>query len=169
MKASEIGHNVETDPKAKRYFATATSKGFTGKELEVVCQEGAYNSGHSLVFANEGKAIAGKKLASLDCWYDGVRMDIASMTENNKHTLANKLADKRAQLIAFNARKDITTKADSLIVYFYDKSWYSEKYVRDNIKYFKKHLLRGRSSGPLKTIHCLVRTGEGLVDYTFSI
>lgn len=154
IKATHRGHAKHRNDN-KKYFGE-----LTGDDLEDILMELMFSNGHSVIFCDESKKNKkGDVLSSLDMFLDGVRMDIKSITQNNKVGYGTALLSKNAQLRKFNARTDIKEKADTVCLFFYDPNYYGEKKIKNGIKYLKEksHEIQ------LKHIVCVLHIGNGRI------
>lgn len=155
VKATHRGHITHDGPKAQRFF-----EGLTSTDLERECQEQLFKLGHRAVFCDESKRIRGNRLPALDLILDDKLMDIRSVTGRGWYS--NIFVTKNDQLRRFNARTDITDKADSLCLYFHDPALFDEEKMRKSINFFrfyrnnKGELLNKH----LKHIHCVIKGRE---------
>ena len=144
VKAIHLSHyNHETKDKRK-YF----SNKYSSSDLEKLCQSILFELGFSCILENEivYNPISGKQVTSLDTTTNGVRMDIRSITENRDKTIENALKAKRKQLHKFNAENN--TELDSLILYFYEPSYFRKEPVVEGLQ------------GCLKKIICVFGDGN---------
>ncbi len=162
LRATHVGHITHEGPKAERFF-----NGLTSTELENECVNELFKIGKKVILRDETKKKHGQYLTSLDIEVDGTIMDIRSVT--GKGWYSNIFVNKNNQLHRFNAREDVSEKADSLCLYFHDPSLYDEKKMIKSINFFR---YRRDNNGKLlekqlKHVHCVIRgTGEML---TFEI
>ena len=89
-------------------------------------------------------------------------MDIRSITGNGYYGGA--LLDKNNQLKRYNNRSDVTTPADSVCLYFHDKSLYDAKKMKKSINYYKYFRKNDGSliTQRIKHIYCVIN-GEAEV------
>lgn len=128
VKATHVGHITHDGPKAQRFF-----EGLTSTDLERECQDQLFKLGHRAVFCDESKRIRGSRLPALDLMLDGNLMDIRSVTGRGWYS--NIFVSKNDQLRRFNARTDITDKADSLCLYFHDPALFDEEKMKKSINF----------------------------------
>ena len=103
------------------------------------------------------KGKNGNLLPSLDMLFDGVLMDIKSITKLKGHYGAA-LTSKNKQLNKFNARSDVRVKADTVCLYFHDGDMFSKKRIMDGVDYLRDNA----KNVVIKHIVCAIRTKEGI-------
>lgn len=153
LKATHVGHNSHPNDK-KKYFGDT----ITGDGLEKEFYDHAFNSGHSVIFNDEmKKGKNGNLLPSLDMLFDGVLMDLKSITKLKDHYGAA-LTGKNKQLNRFNARSDVRVKADTVCLYFHEGDMFSKKRIMDGVDYLREKA----KNVVIKHIICAIRTKEGI-------
>lgn len=154
LKATHRGHAMHQNDR-KRYF-----EGLTGDEIENKFLDLCFNNGHSIVFCDESKKDkSGNVITSLDMYLNGVRMDLKTITKNNKIGYGSSLLSKNSQLKKFNKRTDIKEKADTVCLFFYDPNFFGEKKIMNGIKMLKKKAYEIQ----LKHIVCVLNIGKGRI------
>lgn len=152
LKATHIGHITHDGPKAQRFF-----EGLTSTDLENECQQQLFNMGHKALFCDEKKKMQGSRLPALDLSLDDKLMDIRSVTGHGWYS--NIFVSKNDQLRRFNARTDISDKADSLCLYFHDPALFNEEKMRKSINFYR--FFRGNHGAPinryLKHVYCVIK------------
>lgn len=130
-----------------------------GDDLENEFMQLAYESGHSVIFNDESKKDSNRNdLSALDMTFDGVVMDIKSITEKKLH-YGSAIKGKFKQFVKYNHREDIERKADSLCIYFHDADMYSPNCITDGIKWIHDNNFKNPG---IKNIICALRTEHGL-------
>ena len=158
VKATHVGHITHDGPKAQRFL-----EGLTSTDLERECQDQLFKLGHRAVFCDESKRIRGNRLPALDLMLDGNLMDIRSVTGRGWYS--NIFVSKNDQLRRFNARTDITDKADSLCLYFHDPALFDEEKMKKSINFFrffrnnKGELLNKH----LRHVHCVIKGRDNVL------
>ncbi len=96
---------------------------------------------------------------------DGILMDIRSVTGRGWYS--NIFVKKNDQLRRYNARTDITEKADTLCLYFHDPTLFDEKKMMKSLNYFRFY--RDESGKMLnkhiKHVFCVVRGMTEILKY----
>lgn len=160
LKASHNGHIIHKNDD-RRYF----KERLTGDDLENKFMQLAFDSGHSVIF-NDEKLIGkdGNQLSSLDMIFDGVVMDIKSITEKKYH-YGSAIKGKNSQLFKYNLRDDIKIKADTLCLFFYEADMYTDICITEGLRWIRNN---GYNISEIKYIICALRTTNGirLIKYT---
>jgi len=102
LKAARVNHieKAEIHAKERKYFATDSFEGYTGKDLEVLCQQVLYKNGYSCILVDEKvKDTNGNMITALDTLTNGMHTDIRSITEQGKNTIKNCISEKLRQLL----------------------------------------------------------------------
>lgn len=149
LKATHLGHNKGHDP---------------GFILERKLVDSLYECGHSIILCDEQKkGRDGNTLVSLDMVFDGVRMDIKSITKN-KDFYGSAIREKNKQLVKFNARSDVHEPADTLCLYFDDPTMFAPEKITKGYEY-----MVGRTSRAIQLRHivCIINSAKGLEIKTF--
>lgn len=160
LKATHVGHN--THPNQERTFFNNT---MNGDDLENEFMQLAFNSGHSVIFNNESQiGPDGKQLSSLDMIFDGVVMDIKSITKK-KFNYGSAIKCKNSQLSKYNRREDIEITADTLCLYFHDADMYSDNCITEGIRWIRS---KNFNISGIRHIICALRTSDGLKLITYT-
>lgn len=155
LKATHVGHKEHPNDKVRHF-----EEGLTGDDLEDEFMNLAFNSEHSVIFNNESKVGKnGNQLSSLDMTFDGVVMDIKSITKL-KDFYGNAIKAKNEQLLRYNIREDVKIKSDTICLYFHDSSMYSPERIIEGVEWVKQNPLTTEIA--VKTIICALKDGNGL-------
>ena len=155
-KATHIGHISHDNPNEDRYFAEKLS----ATQLEKLCQDILYKSGHSAILAEEGTIGHNHRiLPALDLILDGRPMDIRTITTGEKNTIRNALSSKNRQL--HSVEKKTGVKANSVCLYFHDSSMFKEDNVQQAINDYK-NVNRHQN---IKHIVCVINDSNRVVEY----
>lgn len=155
-KATHIGHISHDNPNEDRYFAERLS----ATQLEKLCQNILYKSGHSAILAEEGSLGSNHRiLPALDLIMDGRPMDIRAITTMGKNTIRNALSTKNRQI--YNVEVKTGVKANSVCLYFHDSSMYKEGNIQQAINDYK-NVNRHKN---IKHIVCVINGGDNVVEY----
>lgn len=155
VKATHIGHNTHPNDNVRYFNGT-----LTGDDLEREFMQLAFESGHSVIFNNESKVgNNGNQLSSLDMIFDGVVMDLKSITKL-KDFYGNAIKAKNEQLLRYNIREDVKIKSDTICLYFHDSSMYSPERIIKGIEWVKQNPLT--TEIVVKAIICALKEGNGL-------
>lgn len=156
LKAIHKSHNVHNNDR-KMYFGT-----MTGDDLEKEFLQKAFDSGHSVIFCEEGKKDkTGREMSALDMVLDGKLMDLASITTNSQD-YRNQFISKSRQLKKYNSRDDVTNENNYVCLYFHDASMFNEKKVIEGYRRMIGVKKSKHSSTPLKNIICAISQGDTL-------
>lgn len=160
VKATHVGHNYDTGK--KEFFGGTMS----GADLERECVEQLFKSGHRVILCDESKErVPGQRYRALDMELDGRMMDIRSITGRGWYWRA--LLKKNNQLKDYNARPDVTIPAESLCLYFHEKSMFNEENLLRSInryKYFYDN--SGHHVKPLiKKIYVIINGLKDILEY----
>ena len=156
LKAIHKSHNVHNNDR-KMYFGT-----MTGDDLEKEFLQKAFDSGHSVIFCEEGKKDkTGREMSALDMVLDGKLMDLASITTNSQD-YRNQFISKSRQLKKYNSRDDVTNENNYVCLYFHDASMFDEKKVIEGYRRMIGVKKSKHSSTPLKNIICAISQGGTL-------
>jgi len=150
LRATHTSHN-KSNPKEEKFF-----EGLTGKELEVMCQDVLYKTGHSCILLPENLTKDGNYVSCLDAIIDEKVMDIRSITSDSKN-FGGAIKDKCKQLFKYNALEETTTKAHSMCMFFYEPSYFSETKIFEGVEKAKRYL--GLERLPIDEILCVFRDG----------
>jgi hypothetical protein len=132
--------------------------GLTSIDLEEKCQNVLFRNGYSCIRERENiKDANGKLVSTLDTTTNGIPMDIKSATKNTIN-YRNMLDDKNNQLEKYNSRTDVV-KSSSVILYFYDASFYDKQKVINGVSSFNKLLEGKNKTNHIKEIICVVDNG----------
>lgn len=153
MMATHRGHfKHEND---KKFFDEKTIE-----QLEQSCQEEFFKNGDSVILLAENKADENNKtLPALDLNVNGRLLDIRSITKDGKNTIKNGLRAKEKQL--YNVYRKTGVEADTVCLYFYDETMYSEQKIKDGIKDFT----RQNPNNIMKHVICVVRNRGVVGEY----
>lgn len=162
VKATHVRHINHAEPNAERFFA----EGLTGSDLECLCQNHLFRMGHTAILRNEQqKTPNGDYLPALDLELDGRLMDIRSITQDKPY-YGSALRSKNGQLGRYNHA--FNTKEDSVCLYFYDDSMFSEEKVKNGINYLK-NVTREDNGEPItiyiKTVYCVVNGKKEIIKF----
>lgn len=124
---------------------------FTGKQLEVRCQDTIFRKGGTCILEAESVRVNGEWASCLDATIMGERMDIASITKNGNNTVFNTITRKEDQLMKFNT--SFEAGAHSLALYFEDPTMFNERAVRDALSRYLGHR---HYHGAIDTIYCVL-------------
>jgi hypothetical protein len=107
-----------------------------------------------------------ERYASLDMELDGEVMDIRSITGRGWYS--NALRQKNDQIRKFNERPDITTKADSVCLYFHDPKLFSDIKMRKTInRYLYTYGPDGkRMEIYIKNIYVVINGQKNILKYS---
>lgn len=154
MMATHRGHCMHDKPDERRYF------GKTNGELEQACQEEFFKKGdHVLLLADNEVGQDKKTLPALDLKVNGRLLDIRSITKDGKNTIKNGLRAKEKQL--YNVYRKTGVEADTVCLYFYDETMYSEQKIKDGIEDF----IRQNPNNIMKHVICVVRNRGVVGEY----
>lgn len=145
IRAVHKGHN-KPGPHENKVL-----KEFTGKDLEIHCQDNLFRMGEICILEDESLKVNGKAITSLDSTTMGNTADIASLTENGRNTYFNTFARKDKQIHDYNAVHN--KQAHTLVVYFEDTSMYDETKLRDAFKRYQNH---ASYHGEIKAVICVL-------------
>ncbi|MCC8072377.1 MAG: hypothetical protein LIO90_11335 [Bacteroidales bacterium] len=135
--------------KERKYFSTETFEGYTGKDLELLCQNVLYKRGYSCILVDEKVIDSSKQLLSiLDSLTNGKPMDIKSITETGPNTIHNALNNKVKQIRKFNNHSSI--KADSVIMYFHTSTLF------DSFKVKEALVAEQKAGSSIKEVICVI-------------
>lgn len=159
---SHIEHSAKTE---ETFFG---EEKLTSTALEKECQKELFRMRHKVILENENEfGSDGNRLTALDLNLDDKMADIASITSNSNR-YGYTLYRKNNQLIRYNAREDVEEKADALVLYFHDPSFFSEEKIQKSINTFK--YWRNSKGKPierhLKTVHCVIKGADEVKTYT---
>ncbi|MBQ3690146.1 MAG: hypothetical protein II937_09875 [Bacteroidales bacterium] len=168
LMARHKGHNSQG---TGSFFANLTPDGkpLTGLDLENKCIEELFTMGNSVIVQPEGIDNAnGTQNKALDIILNGVRMDIKSVTEDRAF-YRNQLKEKNGQLVGWNAQNP-NDLSNSVMLFFYDPSMYSDKKIIDGIyHYLNDRLKNGQhyygQQNQLKKVYCVVRGISKIFDF----
>lgn len=155
LKAFHVGHITHEGKKAERFFG-----GLTSSDLEQECMNELFKMGHKVIFCDESAKRNGNFLAALDMELNNIKMDIRSVTGNGWYS--NIFVRKNEQLHRYNARTDITEKADTLCLYFHEPTLFNETNMKKSINKFR-HMRNDDGKllkQYLKRVHCVIK-GSG--------
>lgn len=152
MMATHRKHCMHDKPDERRYF------GKTNGELEQACQEEFFKKGdHVLLLADNEVGQDKKTLPALDLNVNGKFLDIRSITENNENTIKNGLWAKERQIR--RVYKKTGVEADTVCLFFYNETMYSEQKVKEGIRDF----IKCQTNIRIKHVVCVVRN-QGIVE-----
>lgn len=165
MKATHVGHNKPDKNDQPTFQDKETGRWFTGKELEIECQDYLCKNGHSCILAREGEWYyengVRRQKSAIDAIIDGERMDIRSVC-SERDNFRNSIVKKEAQIKRYHKFYP-NNKCDSLCLFFYDKDMYSEDKMIETIKQVKKTWDYMKGDFSLKNIYCVVRGNGGKI------
>lgn len=159
IRATHVGHNDRTG--RKEFFGGTMS----GADLERACVEQLFRAAHKVILCDESKMKnRGEAYSALDMELDGRMMDIRSITGRNRW-YTHALLTKNRQLKKYNARPDITQKADALCLYFHDATLFNEdRMFRSINKYKHFYGNNGRHVTPLiKKLYVVVNGSKEIL------
>ncbi|MDO4213197.1 MAG: hypothetical protein Q4D10_03545 [Bacteroidales bacterium] len=145
LKATHISHKRDGKDEEKVLGE------FTGKQLEVRCQDTIFRKGGTCILEAESVRVNGEWASCLDATIMGERMDIASITKNGNNTVFNTITRKEDQLMKFNT--SFEAGAHSLALYFEDPTMFNERAVRDALTRYLGHR---HYHGAIDTIYCVL-------------
>lgn len=156
LKATHITHAEGTD-KQKPCLEK-----LTGYDLEREFQNLAYRNGHSVILCKEGerKPNSNNHYVALDMIFDGERMDIKSICSNSGF-YNNQLNKKNGQLYSWNKQQNDT--ADSICLYFHDKSMFYEENIDESYNRFLEMAKKNKHHVVIKNILCAIKDGDKLI------
>lgn len=155
LKATHIGHNTHPNDKLRYFGDTMTSD-----DLENEFMQLAFESGRSVIFNDEKKIGEDRnQLSSLDMIFDGVVMDLKSITKL-KDFYGNAIKAKNEQLLKYNKREDVAVKSHTICLYFHDASMYSPEKISNGVTWMKNNPLT--TDIAVKVIISALRTENGL-------
>jgi intein/homing endonuclease len=153
LRATHIKHITHSSKKEETFFG-----GKTSSDLELLCQQELFNSGHSCILLQEGiKQTNGNIQTALDALIDGAVMDIRSITQNKEH-YGSAIKTKIKQLRNYNA--NATPHATGICLYFFDSNMYSHRCIQRGIEWICKNYPKDMYD-ELEVIHIVIK-GKGL-------
>lgn len=160
IRATHKGHK-NADVHKEIYFENMTS----GK-LEEACCEQLFRMGNKVILLDEkSRGEDGNTLSSLDMSLNGQVMDIRSITTHSS-SYVNALTDKNKQLKKYNQRADISSRSDSLCLYFHDPSMYSEERMRKSLNSYQ-HILSSRNTEiQIREIYIVIRGKDEIIRFS---
>lgn len=140
--------------------------GLTSTMLERDCQNELFRMGHKAILEKEKVFdTKGNQVTALDLTFDDKPVDIATVTTDSLYGL--RFVHKNDQIIRYNKRTDIKLKADSLILYFYEPTFFSEVKMEKSINFFK--YFRDNNGELieklLKQVHCVIKGTDKIITY----
>lgn len=140
--------------------------GLTSTMLERDCQNELFRMGHKAILEKEKVFdTKGNQVTALDLTFDDKPVDIATVTTDSLYGL--RFVHKNNQIIRYNKRTDIKLKADSLILYFYEPTFFSEVKMEKSINFFK--YFRDNNGELieklLKQVHCVIKGTDKIITY----
>lgn len=160
LKATHINHSTHPNDN-KRYF----EERLNGDEIEKSFYDLVFQNGKSVIFCNEKEKINGGYVTSLDMIYNGVRMDLKSITEDVKD-YRNHIVAKNKQANRWN--KIYNDNVDTVCLYFYEPKLYSEQKVINGYKRFVGFTKKAGKKISIKNIICVVKNGDAAEEHFFS-
>lgn len=159
LMATHKEHIVHTE-KEELFFGDMTTT-----MLEKECQKELYRLGHKAILEKELEHdINGNRLTSLDLTFDNERVDIASITQNGYYGW--QMYNKNKQVERWNARPDVSTNAESFILYFHDPTMFSEEKMQQSIPFFHDKLTENGREQHIKRVHCVIKGSNEIKTYS---
>ena len=159
LMATHKDHIVHTE-KEELFFGDMTTT-----MLEKECQKELYRLGHKAILEKElENDINGNRLTSLDLTFDNERVDIASITQNGYYGW--QMYNKNKQVERWNARPDVSTNAESFILYFHDPTMFSEEKMQQSIPFFHDKLTENGREQHIKRVHCVIKGSNEIKTYS---
>jgi hypothetical protein len=153
LRATHVKHIIHSSKKEETFFG-----GKTSSDLELLCQQELFNSGHSCILLQEGiKQPNGNILTALDALIDGAVMDIRSITQYKEH-YGSAIKTKIKQLRNYNTNTD--NPATGICLYFFDQNMYSNNCIQKGLDWICKHYPKDMYD-KLEVIHIVIK-GKGL-------
>ncbi|MBR1543607.1 MAG: hypothetical protein IJ626_01775, partial [Muribaculaceae bacterium] len=139
-----------------------SERGLTGDQLEKECQKELYRMGHKAILRQEGmRGSDGNELAALDMDLNNVTMDIFTPRGEK---WANGIWDKSKQIGRVFEQTEVSS--NSLCVFFYDASMYSNEKMLSEIAGYKEKVQRTRNAAQnIEKIYCVVRGASSIITY----
>lgn len=154
VRATHRGHKKKGNNQT--YFGEEKK---TSYDLEKECVEILFKSGHSVIFLDEkNRAVNGDTLSALNISVDGISMDIRSITKN-KDNYVNALTAKDSQLQKYNARNDISERANRMCIFFHDSSMFSDSKMRTTINSYN-NISAKKAVKEIETVIVVVRNAD---------
>jgi hypothetical protein len=93
---------------------------------------------------------------------NGILCDIRTVTEENTN-IRNCITDKHKQLVQFN--KDFCEDADSMCLFYYDDSYYSDEKVKKGIIDYRRMAEKWSEGIAIKKIIVVLREQKRMIEY----
>ena len=147
----------------KRNTKGDTKFGLKPFEIEDECQNTIFEMGGSCIFLNEKQnRLNGETAKCLDALINGNLCDIRTVTEENTN-IRNCITDKHKQLVQFN--KDFGENADSMCLFFYDDSYYTDAKVKKGILDYRRMAAKWSEGIAIKKIIVVLREQKRMIEY----